>query len=73
MSDYKTRNSPHYAWASFEAIRIAGERAREIRAASGEIVTYVQNGWVVREFPGGQVERLAPLDEFRDEDFPYPA
>ncbi|WEQ50948.1 hypothetical protein LV478_02350 (plasmid) [Komagataeibacter oboediens] len=63
----------HYAWASFEAVRVAGERAREARTASGEIMTYVQKGWVVREFPGGRVERLAPLEEFRDEDFPYPA
>ncbi|WP_010518344.1 MULTISPECIES: hypothetical protein [Komagataeibacter] len=73
MSEYKTQDSPGYEWASFEAIRIAGERAREVRAASGEIMTYVQNGWVVREYPGGRVERLALLEEFRDEDFPYPS
>ncbi|AQT05865.1 hypothetical protein [Acetobacter persici] len=73
MSGHKTQERQHYAWASFEAIHIAGERARVARAASGEIMTYVQKGWVVREFPGGRVERLAPLEEFRDEDFPYPA
>ncbi|GAB6966823.1 hypothetical protein JCM25156A_08600 [Komagataeibacter kakiaceti JCM 25156] len=73
MSGHKTQERQHYAWASFEAIRVAGERAREVRAANGEIMTYVLKGWVVREFPGGRVERLAPLEEFRDEDFPYPA
>jgi hypothetical protein len=36
-------------------------------------MTYVVDGWVVREYPGCRIERLAPLAEFRDEDFPYPA
>lgn len=61
------------AWASFEAVRVAGEKARAERVRGGEIMTYVQQGWVVREFPDGRIERLALVAQFRDEDFPYPA
>jgi hypothetical protein len=59
-------------WASFEAIERAGAVAREQRIARGEIMTYVVDDWVVREFPGGRIERLAPVLAFRAEDFPYP-
>ncbi len=55
------------AWASFQA----GEAGRAWRIAQGEIMTYVVEGWVVWEFPGGRVERLARVTDFRDEDFLY--
>ncbi|MFT8420873.1 MAG: hypothetical protein ABF665_05065 [Gluconacetobacter sp.] len=73
MSGSETHASEPLAWASFEAIRQAGDAAREARVRSGEIMTYAQQGWVVREYPGGRIERLAPVERFRDEDFPYPA
>ena len=60
------------AWASFEAVEAAGRGGRDWRVARGEIMTYVVEGWVVREFPGGRIERLAPVGAFRGEDFPYP-
>lgn len=60
------------AWASFEAVEEAGRGGRAWRVAQGEIMTYVADGWVVREFPGERIERLAPVGEFRNEDFPYP-
>ena len=64
--------TPHPAWASFEAVAEAAQAARICRVATGEVMTYVVDEWVVREHPGGRIERLAPLDDFRDEDFPYP-
>ncbi len=60
------------AWASFEAVEAAGRAGRAWRVAQGEIMTFVVDGWVVREFPGGRIERLAPVERFRSEDFPYP-
>ena len=60
------------AWASFEAVEEAAQTARAERVARGEVMTYVVDGWVVREYPGRRIERLAPVAEFRDEDFPYP-
>ncbi len=42
------------------------------RHAHGEIMTYELDGWIVREYPGGFVERLAPVGQFRAEDFPHP-
>jgi hypothetical protein len=73
MSGVDTQVSPSPAWASFEAIRLAGDAARAARMKSGEIMIYMQEGWVVREYPDGRVERLAPVESFRDQDFPYPA
>ena len=55
------------AWANIErAARIALEKRRE----AGEVMTYHLDGWVVREYPGQVIVRLAPIDEFRYEDFP---
>ncbi len=56
----------------FEAIEHAGREARAERIARGEIMTCIVDGWVVGEYPGGRVERLAPVTDFRGEDFPYP-
>ena len=73
MPDQNVPAAPRPAWASFETVEEAARVARAHRVASGEVMTYVVDEWVVREYPGGRVERLAPLAEFRDEDFPYPA
>ena len=73
MPDQRLPVAPGSAWASFEAVEEAARAARAYRVASSEVMTYVANGWVVREHPGGRIERLAPIAEFRDEDFPYPA
>ena len=58
--------------AESEAVDRAALNALAQRRASSEICTYVLDGWMVREHPGGRIERLAPADEFRSEDFPYP-
>ena len=59
-----------------QAMRAEIERAAQNslaqRRASGEILTYKLDGWAVREHPGGRIERLAPIDQFRAEDHPYP-
>ena len=54
------------------ALQRAAEKALAKRRASGEILTYESEGWVVQGHPGGRIERLAPIDQFRDEGSPYP-
>ena len=54
------------------ALQRAAEKALVKRRASGEILTYELEGWVVQEHPGGRIERLAPIDQFRDEGSPHP-
>lgn len=73
MPDQSLPAIPGSAWASFEAVEEAARAARAYRVASSEVMTYVADGWVVREHPGGRIERLAPIGQFQDEDFPYPA
>ncbi|CAH2605933.1 protein of unknown function (plasmid) [Rhodovastum atsumiense] len=73
MPDQNLPAAPRPAWASFEAVEEAAQAARAHRVASGEVMTYMADGWIVREYPDGHIERLAPIAEFRDEDFPYPA
>lgn len=63
-------STPPSAWTSIEAIDASANAALEHRLQTGEILTYVVDGWVVREHPAGRIERLAPLADFRDEDFP---
>ena len=62
--------------AMMQAERVALQRAAENslarRRANGEVMTYELDGWVVREHPGQRIERLAPIGQFRNEDFPYP-
>ena len=58
--------------AECAALELASAKALARRRASGEILTYHLDGWVVQEHPGGRIERLAPIGEFRNEDFPYP-
>lgn len=55
-----------------DALDRASAKALATRRASGEILTYHLDGWVMQEHPGGRIERLAPIGEFRNEDFPYP-
>lgn len=58
--------------AECRALEEATQRSLEQRRASGEILTYNLDGWVVQEHPGGRIERLAPVGQFRAADFPYP-
>ena len=58
--------------AECEALEAASRKALEQRRASGAILTYELDGWIVQEHPGGRIERLAPTGEFRAADFPYP-
>lgn len=58
--------------AERDAVDRAAQKALERRRASGDIMSYVLDGWMVREHPGGRIERLAPIEQFRAEDFPYP-
>ncbi len=58
--------------AECAALQRAAENALATRRASGEILTYELEGWVVQEHPGGRVERLAPIDQFQAEGNPYP-
>ena len=55
-----------------EALEAASRKALARRRASAEISTYSLDGWVVQEHPGGRIERLARVGEFRAADFPYP-
>lgn len=48
----------------------AGLIALEQRRARGEIMIYVEDGWVVREYPGQRIVKLAPVDQYRADDFP---
>ena len=54
-------------WSNIER---AAQLALEERREAGEVMTYHLNGWVVREYPGQLIVRLAPIDEFRAGDFP---
>jgi hypothetical protein len=38
------------------------------RRARGEIMTYVEDGWVYREHPGQRIERLCRLEDFEPDD-----
>jgi hypothetical protein len=42
------------------------------RRARGETMIYAENGWVYREHPGQQVERLCRLEDFKAADYPEP-
>ena len=54
------------------ALEEAARRALARRLASGAVLTYELDGWMVEEHPGGRIERLAPAGEFRAAAFPYP-
>ncbi len=40
------------------------------RRARGEIMTYVRDGWVFREYAGQRVERICLLEDYRAADHP---
>ena len=58
--------------AEYAALQRAAENALTTRRASGEILTYELEGWVVQEHPGGRIECLAPVGQFQAEGSPYP-
>ena len=58
---------------SAESMEEAAQIALEQRRASGEIMTYELDGWIVREFPGQRIVRLARKGEFRAKDHPVVA
>ncbi len=73
MNEQSRGEESAFMRAEREAVERAAQNALAQRRASGEIMTYVlDDGWVVREHPGGRIERLAPLEQFRAADFPYP-
>ena len=55
-----------------EALEAASRKALAQRRASSEVLTYELDGWVVREHPGQRIERLAPIGQYSNQDFPYP-
>ena len=46
--------------------------ADEQLGRDGEILFYALEGWMVREYPGGRIERLCPAEQFRAADFHCP-
>ena len=58
------------AYLSRENMAQAAQNALEQRRASGEIMTYELDGWIVREYPGQEIVRLARVGELRAEDHP---
>ncbi len=52
------------------ALEMYAAAALAKRRAEGEIMFYVQDGWMVREVPGRAIERLCPVAEFRAADYP---
>ena len=63
-------NSPGKAYIQWSNIERAAQLALVERREAGEVMTYHLDGWVVREYPGQRIVRLAPIDEFRAADFP---
>lgn len=55
---------------SAENLERAAALALAQRRAQGEIMTYELEGWIVREFPGQRIVRLALVEQYRSEDFP---
>jgi len=56
-----------------EDLTIRSRKALAERRANGEIMTYVRDGWVFREFPGMRVERICRLEDFRANQYPTAA
>ena len=48
------------------------EAALRERRSRGEIMLYVKDGWALREFPGGRIERLCLAEEFDASKYPHP-
>jgi hypothetical protein len=56
----------------FESEEITRRSAAALadRRARGEIMTYAEDGWVYREFPGQRVVKLCRLEDFKAADYP---
>ena len=72
MDEYTPVPESALMQAQSTALKQAAIKGLARRRASGEILLYELDGWVVREHPGGRIERLAPVGQFRAADFPYP-
>jgi hypothetical protein len=67
MSATKTRDPESEDMAGRSAAALADRRAR------GEIMTYLEDGWIYREFPGMRIVRLCRLEDFEPDDHPITA
>jgi len=72
MKDHTHKLGSPLMQAESAALDQAAIKGLARRRASGAILTYELDGWVVQEHPGGRIERLAPVGQFRAADFPYP-
>ncbi len=57
-------------YISRENMELAGRLALEQRRANGEVMTYLEDGWIMREYPGQRIVKLAPAETYRSGDFP---
>ncbi len=64
------RRTPGKRYIGAENMERAADAALEQRRAKGEIMTYELDGWIVREYPGRRIMRLARVGQYRSEDFP---
>ena len=64
------RRTPGTRYISAKNMERAADAALAQRRAKGEIMTYELDGWIVREHPGQRIVRLAPVGQYRSEDFP---
>jgi len=64
------RRTPGKRYIIAENMERAADTALQQRRAKGEIMTYELDGWIVREFPGQRIVRLARVGQYRSEDFP---
>lgn len=65
-----TKSSIGKDYISWPNLERAAKIALQQRRDTGEIMTYFEDGWVMREYPGQRVVRLAPIEGFRAEDYP---
>lgn len=65
-----TASSVGKAYISRENMELGSRIALLKRVQAGEIMTYHLDGWVVREYPGSRIVKLAPVGQFRSEDHP---
>jgi len=59
-------------FAEFDMDEISRRSAAALadRRARGEIMTYAEDGWVYREYPGRRVAKLCRLEDFKAADYP---
>jgi hypothetical protein len=56
-----------------EGIEERAAAALAERRANGEVMTYILDGWMIREWPNQRIDRLCPADRFIAEDYPQPS